>query len=159
MKSISLGLAVLGLFVVASVSNAQLFNVEVGGGAGTDIAITAVGEQSAGALNLLSPAGHLVENAAGVDPFGTRIDALAPAQYSYAKLGGKVTFADGTTTVMNVGYNLGAAGADAPSDFAIQWDTPENTAGTTVSFVPEPATGLMAIFAGIGMLGFRRRKR
>ena len=161
MKSISLCLTVLGMVAVSSIANAQNFDVVVGGGSGIDIAITANGDQSAGAMNVKSAGGLLVANPDGANPgFGTRLQLPADTganQVSYAQLGGKVSFAGGSTVVLDTGYNLAGA-ADPGADFTFEWGDADNNAATSVSFVPEPSTGLLAVFAGLGMMAARRRR-
>ena len=113
-------------------------------------------------LDLISAGGNLVPDPAGnAAPFQFQLAGTAN-QITYGNLGTAVDVAAGAEIVTTAGYNT-AAGADIAADLATStWGM--GVTPTALPFdgggpvIPEPATGLMAIFAALGCLGFRRRR-
>ncbi len=159
MKKFAIALMITALTALA----AQAQGVE---GSITDdgkVAITVDGSVAMSGLNLKSAGGYFVPI-----PPGTTSAPAAPFTFllannannvSYAAIPGSTVAVEGTL-ITDVGYTGDAAGvtddmaASAYGNAAFQ----QVTFPTTAPVVPEPATGILAAIAGLGLLGFRRRR-
>ena len=161
MNKLFVALAVCALLLCGSFAQAQ----EVSGSVNGDgfIVVTGTGNPMAAGLDIVSAGSNLVPippgtTAAPADPFSFLL-ANSNQQVTFGNLGTTVSL-EGELVTM-VGYNS-SSGADPAVDLAAStWGngpTPVSIpfAGTPV--IPEPATGLMAVFGALGVLGFRRRR-
>ena len=151
MKKLISALAIVAL--VATAVQAQVAGVVDGG----KITVSADPAVNAAGLDLISAGGNLVpaadNNAA---PFTFLLSNTAN-QVTYGNLGTTVEIGPGGLE-LTAGYNGNPEG-----DLTASW----GDGATPVAFpvaaaaappVPEPSTGLMAAFAALGLLGFRRRR-
>ena len=123
------------------------------------IVVIAESPVEAAGLDFVSAGGNLVPvpDPPGSSPF-TFFLSNSPNQITWGNLGSTVTI-DGEF-VTQAGYS----GDNPEGDLTASWGmgaTPVAfpvTVPSTGPVVPEPTSGLMAAFAAIGLLGFRRRR-
>ena len=151
MKDFSVVLAIFGLMLVTNLAQAEhggpIYGYLVNGlifldTGGVDIQI--------GGLNFESPDGFLVP-----------ADSAAPFQFLLANTKNQVAPVNlGTTvTVNNLQTTIGWTGTEANLDGTLAG----LTAGSfpvcfTIPCIPELTSATLAVFAGLGLLGFRRRR-
>ncbi len=148
MKSISLCLAIAALVVVSTAVQAQDVVIKLNADSKFQIDTTG-GTFDVPGLDLRSASGSLTPgtNAAPWGFFLTNKNT----QIAYGSLGSKVTL-DGTLTL--------DSGSTDPTlgDLVYDWGDAGANAATSVQGVPEPATGILAGLASLGLLVFRRRR-
>ena len=121
------------------------------------IVVTASSPVEAAGLDFQSAGGLLVPvpEATGAAPF-TFFLSNTVNQITWGNLGTTVTIEGQLTTA--AGYSGTQADLDA-GDLTTFWGNgPEPVAFPTGEIVPEPASGMLAIFAVLGFLGFRKRR-
>ena len=106
-------------------------------------------------IDLISAAGNLVPDSPG------DLDASAsPFAFTLSNAEDQVTYGNLTDPVLLdgelvLGLKYAGDSADFAADMSGSWGGP--VADGTIAFVPEPNGYLMALFAVIGLLGWRRR--
>lgn len=116
------------------------------------IEITGNGEEAAG-IDLISAGGFLVPIPGNdATPFTFLLSNTAD-QITWGSLGSTVTL-DGTL-VTGASYT----GTDPLVDLTASWgDGADPVAFPVAPVIPEPTAGLLAVFAALGMMGFRGRR-
>lgn len=151
MKKFAIALALVSLTAVSVYAEGH-----ISGSINDDgkIVVTATQPQPTAGLNFQSAGGHLVPGEAPT-PFLFYL-SNTPNSVVYAIVPGTVTL-DGDL-VTQTGY----AGDDPVNDLTLSYGA---GGGVEVAFpvqapvvIPEPASGLMAVFGLLGLLGFRRRR-
>jgi len=153
MKKFAAALAICGLFLAATASAQLTAEFPVEGG---NISLLSGDAIALSGIEFASGAGSLVPTGGNAAPFAFMLSDTANL-VTYAQLPGAVNLAAGSTTVLAAGVSAGAS--DVTATFGALGDPvpvafPVNPAG----IIPEPASGLMAAFGIIGLLGFRRRR-
>lgn len=111
---------------------------------------TAVGNVAG--IEFKSAAGNLVPvPARASDPFDLIVRNI-PTNIVLGNLGTTIELGPNSRTATAAKYNGDAAGGDLQAFLGV------GVLPIAIPIVPEPATGLMAAFAGLGVLGFRRRR-
>jgi hypothetical protein len=170
MKKFSTALAICGLILAVNVASAQ-----ISGRVGDDgfIIVNATPAVNASGLDLNSPGGYLIPV-----PPGDLTAPAAPFAFMLANNNKQVTFGNlGTSVAIDgdlvtpVGYDSAGNNADGGTDITASLGISGSAVGMPFSVAaagggpvdpgpttPEPATGLLAIFGALGLLGFRRRR-
>ena len=154
MKKFAIALMITALTAMAAQAQGVVGSIVDG-----KVAITLDADAALSGLNLKSAGGNFVpippgDTTAPAAPF-TFLLANNASNVSYAAIPGTTVPVSAGTLVTGVGYTgTGDVAADlAESAYG-------NAAFQQVNFptVPEPATGVMAALACLGLLGFRRRR-
>ena len=86
-------------------------------------------------------------------PFGLLL-SKTPNKVTYGNLGPGVKLGGGASFVSTTGFS----GSDPNVEVSASWGKGVEPVSFPVTVVPEPATGLMAAFGLLGLLGIRRRR-
>lgn len=145
-------IAAIAIATICSYANGQALVGEWPQGGG-NITVTPTADPiQAGGIELVAEPGILTQGASA-DPFAFFIpNSAAPGNVTFGSLGTPVTI-DGP-----VELDVAVSASAVNGDISATWGMGVTPTAFPVTTIPEPATGLMAAFGLVGLLGLRRRR-